>query len=181
MNAAHIGVQNEWKAAVLVWRSCCSQTFIICCKHDMQIRFDDNFSANHRPPETDWKQTIEMLFPFLEMCNPLYTHHRSLIHSIIPPVTHRANMTQQFHPTNRWFCALCTIRHRHATINTSCKWPTILEPQNGRRVTQSVYDRNVTTEAIVQNNHPQQYRVLAANANPKWQLNHQAIANKSQY
>lgn len=69
MNAAHIGVQNEWKAAVLVWRSCCSQTFIICCKHDMQIRFDDNFSANHRPPETDWKQTIEMLFPFLEMCN----------------------------------------------------------------------------------------------------------------
>lgn len=27
---------------------------------------------------------------------------------------------------------------------------------------------------------PQQYRVPAANANPKWQQNHQAIANKSQ-
>lgn len=139
---------------------------------DMQIRFDDNFSANHHLPRPmDWKQqTIEMFCSRSSKCAtvlPAALYSQSLTQWFPHPLSqsvsksgsHRANMTQQFHPTNRWFCAFCAIRHRHATVNTSCKWPTegIGTPQNGRQnVTLSVYDRKATTEAIVQNcyHHP---------------------------
>lgn len=162
--AAHIGVQNEWLLYVVL-----QPNFYYLlqtrptCKFALMTIFPPTTTSHDRWIGNNKQLKCSVPFPRNVQLSSrrLYTRNHSLSDSLIHSAlsqsgSHRANMTQQFHPTNRWFCAFCAIRHRHATVNTSCKWPTegIGTPQNGRQnVTLSVYDRKATTEAIVQNSH----------------------------